>query len=765
MHHLALLLTALLFFFPAQAAPHLDGPRAEVESTLASISKAVLAGDQKAYLSHIDRADTHFYTEHIHWSDELKTYKPVEFNLAIADGPSTFTATTAEFPLTMSWRFENGLKNNWGMNAKGRTVQFPTVRFTKKDNHWLYQGEKWKEIYAPDNTFLVRFLEGDEAVAEDVVKAFPPAKAHVDAEFQNPVKERQTLVLYKSMDHLKATVYLNMPDSYLGGWSEPGESVKFMNNYSRGVHSWTAAYAHEYGHVASWELGIGSRKSPWWVQEGVAELCAGNFRPGYAARLDTEYRRKAAQGKLTDWDKVSDYLTADQSVKQIAYTQGNHLMNFVTANWKREGRNAWLRSMAKGKSLDEATHEALNMSFADLDKQWREFLAKSDDDKPVGHAAKDQPAEEPKGLRAELEPVLKGMAEATLQADQAGYLSWISRTDSVFAKEQENWAKDLARKKPESVVFEIEEDSLKLDASGAAVGTLITKWRMPGGKDREVEYSAKFVKGDKGWLYAGENWNVFKGEKSLVMYEDESLKEVAKAVADVLPEVRAHVDEGFGHKDKPEITERIQQVKLYTSMKHLQHSIYLSYTDGLSGWNEPGEAIKILAGRGSRQSMLRVLLGHEYGHVATFDLGPKANDMPWWTLEGIAELSAAKFARNSSRVDRMVKTWAKTDKIIDWPKLADFHGEAANHTMSVYNQGHHMIAYIADTFTRPKLNAWMAAQANGAKLDQATHDVLGMSFDDLDKKWRESLKEERPAEKPADKPKDEPADKPADSAK
>lgn len=732
-HLLRALFLSLLLLSPLRAD---DAFRAEIQATFDSISKAVLAADQKAYLAHIDSSHPHFYAEHIHWSDELARFTPAAFSLAIGDGPATFTSTSAEFPLVMSWRFDNGPADNWGTNPAGRTVTFPTVRFIKKDNRWLYAGEKWNEVVSPDGSFTVRFLPGSEKTVEDVLKAYPIAKAHVDAEFQRPVTKPQTLVLYQSMDHLKATVYLNMPDTVLGGWSEADESIKFMHTYTRGVSSWTAAYAHEYAHVATWELGPGSRAMPWWVQEGVAELCALMFKPGYADRLSTLMRRRAAAGTLADWSEISDYLHTKPNLKSLAYTQGDSMMQFITARFEREGRNRWLQFMAAGKPLEDATREAFNLGFAELDALWRKHIAPDD---PKTAAA----------VRPAIEQLLSDMSAAVLKADQSAYLAFVSKADAVFAKEQENWAKDLGIKAPEAFTLELGEE-LTIDDSGAAVAELTTRWRMPGGRDREVSFPARFVKTREGaWLYAGEQWLVHKGEGSLVMYEEESLRPVAETVASLLPEIRAHVDEGFGHLGKEAITGAVQQVKLYTSMKHLQHSIYLSYTDGLGGWNEPGESIKILTNPGARQGMLRVLLGHEYGHVATFVLGPKASDMPWWILEGVAELSAAKYARNWTRVDRMVKAWAKTEKLIPWDKLADFRGEAANHQLNVYNQGHHMVAFIATAFSRPKLTEWIAAQANGAPLDRATRDVLGLSFDELDTKWRESLVE-APAEKPAE---------------
>lgn len=711
--------------------------KAELQATFAEMSKAVLAADATAYLAHIDPEQKRLVVEQRHWIEALSKHKPAEFSLSLGDG-ATFSETSVQAPLIWSWRFENGVPDNWGMSAKGRTVTFPTVEFIKRDGHWLYRGESWKEIFGPEGVCSVRFLPGSEKVAEDVLKAFPASKAHVDAEFANPVKEMQNIELFQSMDHLKATVYLSMPDAVLGGWSEPGESIKFMDTYTKGVPGWTAAFAHEYAHVATWELGTIQHALPWWAEEGIAELCACEFRPGYLIKLDKSYRELAAADQLQNWPDISDYFSTKPNLKRLAYTQGNHMAWYITGRFKKEGRNTWVRAMAGGKTLEEATKQALGITFEQLDKDWRASLKAP------------APAPEPEGLRAQLDQLLRDMSAAAATADQPGYLSHISPADAVFFKEQQNWARDLGRIAPEHVEITLGDKPISLEPDGAAVADMVTKWRMPKGKDRTLAYPARFVRGELGWLYAGERWNVLEGDHCKVFYEDEALKPVAESVAAVLPEIRSHVNEGFELADDKAVTERVQQVKLYTSMKHLQHSIYLSYTDGLGGWNEPDEAIKILANPRSSKGTLKILLGHEYGHVATFCMGPKATDMPWWILEGVAELSAEEYSRDGDRVDRTVKRWAKNDGLVAWNDLADFHGEALKHQQNVYTQGHHMVSFVSATFERRGRNAWLRALAQGSTLEDATKSALGLSFDELDKKWRASIAPSKEEEKHAE---------------
>jgi hypothetical protein len=86
-----------------------------------------------------------------------------------------------------------------------------------------------------------------------------------------------------------------------------------------------------------------------------------------------------------------------------------------------------------------------------------------------------------------------------------------------------------------------------------------------------------------------------------------------------------------------------------------------------------------------------------------------------------------------------VRLWALQDDLIDWARLADFHGEATKHYDWVYKQGHHMLGYIDDTYGHEKRTAWLREMANGATIEDATTKALGLSFADLDTQWRESI--------------------------
>lgn len=353
----------------------------------------------------------------------------------------------------------------------------------------------------------------------------------------------------------------------------------------------------------------------------------------------------------------------------------------------------------------------------------------------IGH-----PDADPAAVRAAIEATLRGMSAAVLAGDADAYLRAVWKGDPNWAREQENWAADLRRGNvPRDFEFTLAAASLDLsDGWAAAEATMSWSMKAPGPR-RTLDFPARFAQSDSGeWLYAGEHWETLEGDRVRVLFP-RGFERGAQVVADELPEVRQRVHEGF-ELEADDLVDRLQEVKLYATMDHLQQSIYLSYEEPLGGWNEPGEAIKLLATQVRRRGSARHLLAHEYGHVATFELGDKAPRMPWWALEGAAELATESIG--AGRPDGLVRSWARTGELIDWPRLADFRGEARDHPTHVYKQGQHMLGYISERFGRGGRNAWLTAMAQGRTLGEATQETLGVSFEELDRQWRESLAQE-----------------------
>ncbi|MGQ0626657.1 MAG: hypothetical protein ACT4PL_00980 [Phycisphaerales bacterium] len=367
--------------------------------------------------------------------------------------------------------------------------------------------------------------------------------------------------------------------------------------------------------------------------------------------------------------------------------------------------------------------------------------------------------------RPAVEKVMAEMTRAVLAGDVEGYIKHVAIGDAIFLQEQKMWAKDLLTHTPAEFALSIVDEmpAPKTDepkegsaeakpatvpvasdfGDKAATFTLRMAWKMKEEKatERTVQYPVRFTKGVTAWVYEGEDWNHLdraateEDAANRVLFA-EGLNKTAETVAEALPAVRRKVDAIFANPSKQLLT-----VKLYTSMRHLQASIYLSYVNGLSGWNEPDESIKILAQRNNTAAGLRPLLSHEYGHCASFLLGPKINSAPWWVLEGIAEFSSSSWRENpASNSTRRMVAWSRSDRLAAWEDLVDFRTVPLKLHGNIYTQGEHMMHYITEQYGDAKRNAWLTSMAQGASLDEASKAALAVSFADLDSAWRAHVK-------------------------
>ncbi len=346
---------------------------------------------------------------------------------------------------------------------------------------------------------------------------------------------------------------------------------------------------------------------------------------------------------------------------------------------------------------------------------------------------------------ATLHTLIDRMTRAVLATDVAGYTSCVDTSDPIFLQEQKNWAKDLERKPVE--VFSIKAENIRTLNQHQVIADLTMNWKIKdAGSPRFLKFVARFVDRKGQLLYAGEHWKVLEREGVRVFF-DAGRENIASMICDIMPDIRKHVHNGFALT-----IDRAQEIKLYSSMSHLQQSIYLSYTDGLSGWNEPGESIKMIASAHPDKEGMTSVLAHEYGHVCTFELGPRANDAPWWVLEGVAELSSEFYDDNGQFAQRAVRRMAKNGRLRDWASLSDFHNTKQADMQMVYTQGHAMLGYISERFGREKRIAWLRAMATGSSIDDACMAIFDLSFADLDTQWRDALKPKEEAPTPAETP-------------
>jgi hypothetical protein len=381
------------------------------------------------------------------------------------------------------------------------------------------------------------------------------------------------------------------------------------------------------------------------------------------------------------------------------------------------------------------------------------------------------------------------MQHAVIAGDADAYLAHVDRREPEWWREQRNWAADIKAKTPETMRIEVGEDWTFGEFDGASSAEVSLRWvwtpkpdvrvepvapadtaktktetktdtkaetKPAPSKERELTFRARFVQREGDVLYAGEAWQTVERAGVIVCF-DPGLDDAAAHAADAFISIREGVERELGLEATAQPS-RTQRIKLYGSMRHLQHSIYPSYVFPLSGWNEPEEAIKAVAKPDATQKSFIALLAHEYGHVASFELGSKANFMPWWALEGLAELMVdAHDPMLAQRSRKQVIALHQASELVPLADLADFEKVPLRLHGRVYRQGHDMLRYVSTTFGVAQRNMWLAEMSIGQSIDQASNKALGKPWQDIEAAWREQIaqeaaKNDEAAEQPTKEP-------------
>jgi hypothetical protein len=340
--------------------------------------------------------------------------------------------------------------------------------------------------------------------------------------------------------------------------------------------------------------------------------------------------------------------------------------------------------------------------------------------------------------------VIESMQSAIDRLDSGAYMAQINPSDPVLATEHRAWFAELSVAPVDDLRIQIDpEMEIILEDDGSIVAPLIYTWKVPSeDSPRRYHMPARFepIGAAHGqWHFIGRAWDIAMTDTPGVrIYCDDEHRDIAELAIQRVPEIRNTIAIDMGiDPTKGDLHEVV--VKVFPKMSELQASIYPSYTARISGWNEPGESIKILGRDEMGLDRLDPLLAHEIGHAVSFEFGPEINLAPWWTLEGIAEVAAGLFRDSWDRKNTRIAKLAQSDNLREWDLLADFKGEAVNHGMHVYLQGWSMVDYIDRTFGKDKRNAWFTRLGHGDTLDQASRSALEIAFDELDAQWHKSL--------------------------
>ncbi len=337
--------------------------------------------------------------------------------------------------------------------------------------------------------------------------------------------------------------------------------------------------------------------------------------------------------------------------------------------------------------------------------------------------------------------LLDAMQIAVLARRPDAYLALVDLSDPVFALEHTRWVEDWTTVGVTVTRFELAVRNLVVEGDTAS-GDLNMLWtvRLSGTDSDDGEYAhgadfpAIFTRSDGGWRYAGERFETIEGEHFRVRYVP-GLEEMAAEVAAMTVETYPHVTDSLGYTP-----EEVVEIKLYDEPWAMLATIRFSMPSAINGWNEPGEALKLLADDLPRQSTL----AHEFTHFICFEVAGRARgQMPWWLAEGIAMVVASEYWTFSDRSNYLAlsQEWQRMDGLVPWEDLSNFEETPTDLWPHTYAQGYAFTRFVTETYGPEQRNSWLAAMTDQS-IDEASREALGLPFADLSAAFLDWLPEQ-----------------------
>lgn len=159
------------------------------------------------------------------------------------------------------------------------------------------------------------------------------------------------------------------PDAWADATAWPGAALIFVR--SPRLRPGTAppleqVLDHEIVHLLLGQTFRGS-SVPRWLQEGVAQVVAGEYTPKTVRTL----ARRASGGGLIPLRDLTGGFPTDPLRAELAYAESADIVAFVRGRWGDEALRILVRDLAAGQAAGAAVRAATGESLEDVDRAWQ----------------------------------------------------------------------------------------------------------------------------------------------------------------------------------------------------------------------------------------------------------------------------------------------------------------------------------------------------------------------------------------------------------
>ena len=230
---------------------------------------------------------------------------------------------------------------------------------------------QWKQLRSPN--FELNWYQGDENFGRILIGIAGRALNTLGSEAGVTIDRPVRAFVYGDLEEFRAASFLGGLE-WVGGTYYPRQNVIliYAPPNQQGLAIAQRALPHELAHAVVHQVSDNPYGDvPQWLNEGLATRSEPGMNPDQSAAL----AKAVAEGKLMSLRSIGGSFPTDPDEALLAYAQSYSVVTYLVEEHGRMKLNALLRTYREGVTHDEGLKRALGMDTAQLDQEWRAWMA------------------------------------------------------------------------------------------------------------------------------------------------------------------------------------------------------------------------------------------------------------------------------------------------------------------------------------------------------------------------------------------------------